>query len=360
MKIIIITRSMWAGGAERVIAEIVTYLSRNNFEAKIITIDDDIVQYEIPDNVELIAIGKQSNFKLTDKFCRYYKTRKIIKKEKPELVLSMPEDIGIYVIPALYGTKVPVVVSERNNPKVMPWKKSTRLLRKLVYPFVDGIIFQTHEASDFFSDRIRSKSIVLPNPINSKSFPERWCGERRKIIVGAGRLDKQKNFKLLIDAFLRVNRIHSDYKLIIYGEGKERQNLTNYAESVLPEGSYLFPGRSSDLIYEMYQASIFVLSSDFEGMPNVLIEAMSIGLPVVSTDCPAGGPRELIANNKNGILVPVGDEVALSDAIIKVISNLDFAKFIGENAISIKNEYDVEVVGKMWLDYLISKIHLKK
>jgi glycosyltransferase involved in cell wall biosynthesis len=352
MKIAFITRSMWAGGAERVIAELVKYMTQKNIECEIFTLDKEKVLYTIPDNVKMHAIGEISPIKSIDKLLRYKELRRLLKSSKPDIVLALPEDIGIYVIPAMIGTGIPVVVSERNNPWVMPWKKETRLLRKLFYPLASGYIFQTRLAASFFSKKIQKKGIVLPNPLDLSRVPEPFEGVRRKEIVGAGRLDKQKNFPLLIRAFAEFYKTHPEYKLTIYGEGKLLEDLKDLAKSVLPSGVFSFPGRKTDLLDHIRESSIFILSSDYEGMPNVVIEAMAMGVPVISTDCPSGGPAELIDNGVNGLLVPVGDLKAMSEAMSMVAESQSLAKRLGGNALNVRDRFNASIVVENWMEYL--------
>lgn len=352
MKISIVTRHMKAGGAERVIAELVQYMVKKDIECNIITIDDKEIFYELPPQVQVHPIGKQSNNHFLDKILRYKKVRKYLLSFKPDIVLSLPEEIGIYVIPTLIGTRIPIVVSERNNPWVMPWKRETRLMRKIFYPFADGFIFQTQLAASFFSENIRRKSVVLPNPLDQGRIPEAFRGERKKEIVGAGRLEPQKNFSLLIKAFAKFYNTHQDYKLVIYGDGTLRSQLESLAHSLLPEKAFSFPGRTKQLLEKIKDASMFVLSSDFEGMPNVLIEAMAVGLPVIATNCPSGGPAELIKHGKNGLLVPVNDVDAMATAMGKIADDESFARVLGKNAEKIKCKLDSEIVSEKWLDFL--------
>ncbi|MDF2943525.1 MAG: hypothetical protein K0S01_2383 [Herbinix sp.] len=352
MNIVFVTRSMLSGGAERIIAELTKYMVKKSIECKIITLDKEKVFYHLPEQVEIHAIGEMSPNRYLDKWIRYKELRRYVKQLKPDLVLSLPEDIGIFVIPALLGTKIPVVVSERNNPWDMPWKKGTRLMRRLFYPFASGFIFQTEQAASFFSTRVRKRGIVLPNPLDLERVGKPWEGARRKEIVGAGRLEQQKNFPLLIKAFARFYESHPDYSLCIYGEGSLREELNNLAMSLLPPETYHLPGRTTELLEHMRGAAMFVLSSDYEGMPNVVIEAMAMGMPVISTDCPSGGSAFLIDNEKNGLLVPVGDEVALSKAMDRVAQSNEFAVEIGKNAQQIKHKLDSEVVAEKWREYL--------
>ena len=350
-KITIVTRSMYAGGAERVIAQLANYFSRRKYVCKIITIDDEKVLYELDEQIELIPIGEKSGNKLVDKILRYKKLRKLVVSDSPDLVLSMPEDIGIYVILALLGTKIPVYVSERNNPWVMTDVKITRILRKLMYPFAKGVIFQTEMAKSFFSKSIQKKGIVLGNPVDDSRIPEPFEGERDKVIVAAGRLDKQKNFPLLIKAFSKETSKHPEYRLVIFGEGKLRIELEELIASLKLQDKVSLPGRKNDLLMQMRNAAMFVLSSDYEGLPNVLIEAMCMGMPVISTDCPSGGPKQLIENGKNGILVSVDSEEELAEAMDKLM-DVSYANQLGKEAFKLREKITSKQIFEEWEDFL--------
>jgi glycosyltransferase involved in cell wall biosynthesis len=351
-KLIIVTRNMKAGGAERVISQLTNRFSEIGIQCTIVTIENEEVFYHIKSAVKVHAIGKKSNNSYIDKILKYREVRRYVKNKKPDIVLALPEEIGIFVIPALLNTNIPVVVSERSNPWVMPWKKATRLMRKLFYPLASGFIFQTEQAASFFSPKIRKKSVILPNPLDLSLIPKPWEGERRKEIIGAGRLVKEKNLPLLINAFAKFYDSHQDYVLIIYGEGSLKAELMSLAESVLPQNAYCFPGRVPDLLERMRGAAMFVLSSDFEGMPNVVIEAMAMGIPVISTNCPSGGPAELIEDGKNGLLVPVGDTISLCMAMHKIAKSKELAYELSKNALEIKNRLDSIVVAEKWREYL--------
>ena len=348
----VITRNMKAGGAERVISHLLKYANTKNVKISLILIDKAEIQYDLSDKCQIYDIGKLGSKSLTDKYLRYKKVRKLVKKVNPDLVLSMPEDIGIYVILALLGTKYPVVISERNNPWVMPNKKISRVLRKLMYPFATGFIFQTKQAQSFFSRKIQSKGIVLPNPVDVSMLPAPYQGEREKIIVGAGRLEPQKNFSLLIDSFAEFYKSHSDYRLVIYGEGRLKEELMAHAKGKLPTTAFEFAGRVSDLPERLNKATAFVLSSDFEGMPNVLIEAMACGVPSISTDCPSGGSAELIEDGVNGILVPVGGREQLTNSLHLLVDKAETREKISCNAIKVRETLNAEVIVEKWFDYI--------
>lgn len=349
MHIAIVTRNMGAGGAERVIAQLLNEWAEQGITCSLICLEHVEPFYKLSDKVNYYNVPFQSHNRALNKIGKYISLRNLVCKIRPDVVLSMPEEIGIYVIPALIGTKIPVVVSERNNPWVMPYKKITRVIRKIVYPFANGFIFQTECAASFFSKKIRAKGIVLKNPLDLERIPKPYIGSRRKTIVAAGRFEKQKNFTLLIDAFAKICSMHNDYKLIIYGDGTLRNALTIYASQVLPAGSYEFPGKTTDLLTKINNAGAFVLSSDYEGIPNVLIEALAMGVPCISTDCPSGGPRELISDGKNGLLVPINDVDLLADRLERVISK---EIILTPNPDEIKKSLDSRNLSRKWYNYL--------
>jgi len=353
--ICIITKNMMSGGAERVISHLLSYCeAKKNLILTLILIDDKPRHYSIPLSVNIITIGKKSDNPVIDKFKRYSTVRKLIIKLSPDIVLSMPEEIGIYAILSIVGTKIPVVVSERNDPRVMPNKTVTRILRYISYIFASGFIFQTNHAASFFSKRIQEKGIVIPNPLDEKRLPIPYSGIRKKIIVGAGRLNQQKNFSLLISAFaVFFNKGHRDYRLIIYGEGPCRDKLLNDVTKYgLPPEAVELPGRVENFPDRVNGASIFVLSSDFEGMPNVLIEAMACGVPSISTDCPAGGSKYLITQGINGILVPIRDRNGLVDAMLEIVNNPEFSACLSGESVKIRERLNSEIICSKWLEYL--------
>ena len=317
-KIDIITKAMTSGGAERVIAQLVNYFTEKDISCRIITTEKGEVMYPLHEKVDVVAIGKKSDNKAIDRILRYKEIRNIVQANKPDVVLTMPEDTGIYAILALIGTGIPVYVSERNNPWVMPDVKITRLLRKVAYPFAKGIIFQTQMAKSFFPKYIQKKGVVLQNPVDATRIPKPYMGERKKVFAAVGRLEKQKNFLLLINAFAKFCENVDGYELVIYGEGKEREKLENLVKNLHLVGRVQLPGRNFDVLNKIIDSAAFILSSDYEGMPNALIEAMCMGMPVISTDCPSGGPHELINNEVNGLLIPVNSEESLVSAMFKI------------------------------------------
>ena len=186
--------------------------------------------------------------------------------------------------------------------------------------------------------------MILPNAVNESFFREKYYGERRDI-VSVGRLSNQKNFELLISSFNRIKDQITD-NLIIYGEGPNRTALEKMINQFGISDRVKLPGLVSNVPELIQASSVFVLPSNYEGLPNALMEAMALGVPCVSTDCPCGGPRMLISNKINGLLVPIKDEYALSCAILDAING----KYpsLGDEAYSSMLNYKPDIVFGKW------------
>lgn len=345
---------MTSGGAERVIAQLANYFTEQNIDCRIITTENQEVMYSLNEKVDVLSIGRKSNNKVIDRILRYKKIRSVVQENKPDVVLTMPEDTGIYAILALIGTGIPVYVSERNNPWVMPNVKITRILRKVAYPFAKGIIFQTQMAKSFFPEYIQKKGFVLQNPVDSSRIPNPYIGKRKKVFAAVGRLEPQKNFPMLIKAFSEFHKEEKDYKLVIYGEGRERSNIENLIKELHLENFVSLPGRNKDVLNCINDCAAFILSSDYEGMPNALIEAMCMGMPVISTDCPSGGPKEIIENEKNGLLIPVNDAQRMVQAMFNIIED-DRSCLLGQNAYKTGKHLMDASIFTDWMNALIKE-----
>lgn len=240
------------------------------------------------------------------------------------------------------------IISERNDPKrnQLSWK--SRLFIKLFYWKADLFVFQTQEAQAFYAGSIQARSKVIHNPV-IWGLPERK-GPLKKEIVAVGRLEEQKDHRMLIKGFSKVVQKYPEYSLKIYGSGSCEKELKRFVRELKLEGHIFFEGFSNRVHERIKSAELFIMTSQYEGMPNALMEAMAMGFPVISTDCPCGGPRELICNGENGILIPVGDEIALTEKILFLIENRDIADRIGENAKKIRETHSVSKIAEQWKD----------
>ncbi|MDP3447315.1 MAG: glycosyltransferase [Eubacteriales bacterium] len=351
-KLMIVTHKMSGGGCERVIAQLLNCFARDGIECKLVTECGVPSFYDLPESVEQVYLTFDQTLPARKIPKAYRKLRKLVKQERPDVVLALPEKVNVWTVLYLLGTGVPVVVSERNDPHRHPESKIKRVLRRLVYPFAKGFIFQTKDAAKYFPYAIRRRGIVLDNPLDTSRIPARFEGERKPTVVAAGRLHTQKNFDLLVRAFARFYKTHHTYSLVIYGEGPEKERLQKTASSLGIAAAVELAGQSKTLLEDINDSGMFVLSSDYEGMPNVLIEAMACGLSCIATDCPIGGVRSLLTSGENGLLIPVGDEDALYEAMCKLADDESYALWLGQRAAGIRNRLDETLVAQKWRQYL--------
>ena len=282
-----------------------------------------------------------------------FKLSSIIRARKPDILLSMGVPLCLYTVPACLLTKTKHIISERNDPAHFAGKTIVKIFSRLAMRTANGFVFQTKDAQDYYGGRIAKKSVVIPNPLfNLKNMPAQpFEGDRNKTVVSVGRLNKQKNQKMLIEAFAQLSGEFGDYSLTIWGEGPERANLEELIKELNMQDRIFLPGASDNVLEEIYDEGIFVLSSDFEGMPNALMEAMALGLPCISTDCPCGGPKDLIKNGENGILVPVGNVNHLATAMKELISDNKKAREMEKKAIEIRQYYDTNTTCSKWIAF---------
>lgn len=356
LKIAICIPSLGSGGAERVTSILANKLVEHGYDVSIVMLTCLRCVYQLSDKVKIQSLDcdGDSDMPFIKRFViRLKKIRGAIKAISPDVVISFMSETNIDVCLALSGIKIPVIVSERNDPAVDPSSKIKQLMRKIAYLKPRGFVFQTPDAKSYFSKRIQKKSEIILNPLLG-TLPESHQGEREKRIVAVGRLNKQKNFPMLIDAFSKFATVHPEYVLEIYGEGLLEEKIKNYITDKNLDGKVLLKGFCSDVHERINSAAMFVMSSDFEGMPNALLEAMAVGLPCISTDCPCGGPRMLIENGENGLLVPIGDSAKLTEAMTYMAENPDVAKCMAHKATLVKERADVNAITEKWIEMIKS------
>ncbi len=198
-----------------------------------------------------------------------------------------------------------------------------------------------------FPPHIRNKGVVIPNPLR-EGLPDVWSGERERKIAVVGRLEPQKNHAMLIRAFAGFVKKFPEYELCIFGKGGLEQELKHMAKDLGIGEKVSFPGFRKNVLEIIRSYRMFVLSSDYEGIPNSLMEAMALGIPCIATDCPIGGPGLCIKDGENGILIPVGAYRELQTAMEKIAGNESLAKELGKNAEEIRKRFSVEEVGRAW------------
>lgn len=342
--------SMGSGGAEKVISSLANEMV-NRINVYIIGVADMNKPhsfYHLDDKVRYLTLPNNGG-KRINPVKRIYVLKKMLKKINPDIVISFLPNANIYTWLSLLFTKIPHVTSERNNPYLNPKGKIVRLLKKLSFIFSNGSVFQTKDAMDYYPTRVKNRSVIIKNPIVVNQSLEPCL--RNKTVLAVGRLTEQKNYKCLIDAFSLFNaEKNEEYTLKIYGDGNLKKELMGYCFEMDIADKVMFMGNDQNWHEKEYEDAMYVLSSDYEGMPNSLAEAMAIGIPSISTDCPIGGSRELIENGVNGYLVPVNNPKALAKTMVR-LSNEDSSRFYNSTR-NLVRDYSIETITAKWVEYI--------
>lgn len=353
MKIMFNTSSMGKGGAERVISVLANELIKEN-EISILLNTTKDKAYELDKRIKLLETDKKEiSIALIRNLKRLYVSGKLIKEENPDIIVSFLPMPSYRILLLRKIIKKPIIICDRNDPKREYKSFINNLLMKKLYKKADGFVFQTKEQKEFFNKEIQSKSIIIYNPIKTEFLSKDENILKEDTIINVGRLVEQKNQKMLIEAFAKLPNKYKNYKLKIFGTGPLEKELTEQIQKLNLQERIQLCGVCDDIKTELEKAKIFVLSSDYEGMPNALIEAMAVGLPVISTDCPCGGPRELIDDEKNGLLIKVNDIEGLERRIEDLIENQEKAITIGKKAEEIKDRLNLANIVEQWQSYIM-------
>ncbi len=355
-KIALFISSLQKGGSERVMVNLAEYFLESGYQVTLVTQRKAEDEYPISEGImrvfsEITEEETTAN-RLTNFVRRFQKLREVWKTEQPDLILSFIGKNNVMALLTSRFLSIPVVVSVRGEPREEYYSRALRFAAKSVFRFADGIVMQTEESRQFFPASMQDKIIIQKNSLNPTFIRPRYEGLRDKTIVAVGRVDSNKNHELLIRSFAELAEEFPEYRLLIYGNGERREALQKLAEELCLQNRIELPGSVSQVADTIEKAEIFVLTSDSEGMPNTLIEAMSLGLACISTDCPSGGPQELIVSGENGILVPIRDKSALTTSLRNLMESPETREYLGKNAAKIQKEFSPEKINASWKSYL--------
>jgi glycosyltransferase involved in cell wall biosynthesis len=356
----LIISSLSCGGAEKVMSLMANYWSAQGWEIYLITFDDGSVSphYHLDSDVIHIKLATAANSKnfcegLKNNIKRINVLRKEIKQIKPHLVISFLAETNVISLIALMWKRIPIIVSERNDPFHSSIGVIWNILRAIFYLSADAIVVQTKSFKNYFHERMHSKIHVIPNPVVAPVYNKISNGKARiekSVILSVGKLERQKGFDLLIKAFSRLHKKYPHWIIIIIGEGKLRAKLEDLRNSLGLKNKIIFQGRvyNPEPYYE--QATIFILPSRYEGFSNALCEAMTFGKAVIATNCP--GNMDIIRNMKNGLLVQRENITALTEAMDSLMSMPEQRKIISSQAHEIADQFGIEKIMNQWSELL--------
>lgn len=306
--------------------------------------------------LDVLALSAHIGQAISDNVRRIILLRRALRRAQPDVVISFLDTTNVLTLMASWGLRIPVIVSERNDPCQNSIGSAWCRLRSLLYRHAEAVVVQTCAIRDWAMRLPGIKAIhVIPNPVNplwNRSEQVSRCHGSAHIIAAMGRLVRQKGFDILIEAFGRCAAKHPDWSLVILGEGPQRASLETLAADLGIADRVHLVGQVREPAAILKGADLFVLSSRYEGFPNALVEAMACQLPVVSTDCSGGGPRDIIRDEVDGILVPPKDVTALASAMDRLMVDDEQRQRLGRRAGEVVERFSINTVMKLWDDLL--------
>lgn len=375
MKITFVTATLTSGGSERVMSIVANKMQERGYEVEIVCLNDQIVFYPINEGIKITHVEVESGTKSLPKKLWWF--RRYIKQTQPDVVIAFMVSVYTVTLLSLMGVDIPVISSVRNDPAYSNLRK--KITRKLLLPQSAHVVVQTQQIKQFFNKNIQKMTTVIYNPVNEKVFEASYDDdnvednenlklkvkvgrlkvkeERLNRIISVGRLYPQKDQKMMIEAFAKVSERFPEWKLVIFGEGPERESLESLVERLKVKDKVSLPGRSESIIDELKKSKIFCLSSIYEGMSNALVEAICVGLPIVTTR--VSGTEELIENGVNGFVVNVGDKDSMAKALIKIIEDETLQNQFAEKNKAQAIKFETNTIVDQWEDLVNSVVRLK-
>lgn len=358
MKIVLIIGTLRSGGAERILSAMANHWSVMGHEVTLMTHDACVRDsYTLDPNInrtglDLTGPTQSPLHTLGQRLRKITLPRSIIRTLGPDVVISFTYMTNCETVMALTATGIPIIISERNNPVAQRIPIFWRIMRMLLYPRSWAVVMQTEKAAGWARRYVGKDRVhVIPNFVEPPVAHPGPCPIElpctRYLVSAAGRLTHQKGFDLLIEAFARAARGRSDWGLVILGEGEDRGRLHDLVSRLSIQDRVILPGRIGTIEPVLRRSDIFVLSSRYEGFPNVLLEAMAMGLPVISTDCPYG-PSDIIRHGHDGMLVPNQDTQALAAALGALMDDDEERRRLASRSASVLDRFGKESVMHMW------------
>lgn len=355
MRILFTIGNLDAGGAEKVVATLANAFVKQGHNVGVLFVSSSNKDsfYKLNDKVEIIPLLEEGKKLSIGKKTKLLANK--IKDFKPDVVSAFLNYVIFYTYYALKKIRksnIKFIVSERNNPRAVPESFLLRKLRNHIFKKADGCVFQTEEAKAYFKG-IKNSS-VISNPVflttdNKFDYLNR---ERNQTILMVGSDKPEKNRTMAFKAFAQFSKEHPNHKLVIVGASSNEKEMALLKELNISE-NVIFAGKSNDW-HEKYSSSeMFILTSDFEGMPNALLEACVLQIPCVSTNCPCG-PKDILENGEKGILVNVGDYQELSNQMKKLADSKDLRNKLSDKNKETGLKYSPELISNKWIDFIKS------
>ena len=340
MKISFVTSTLHSGGSERVMALLANSLSERGYDVEIVCINKHLVFYPIHEDVCIFfvedVVGKS-----------YLKKTKWLRKhiitEKPDVVIAFMLEVYCMTLFALIGVDVPVISSERIDPHF--FGKAKGFMRWVLLRRTTHLVVQTQQIESFYSEALQKRTTIIPNPVTDKVFNLKPAKKQDRLIA-VGRLAYQKNYPMMFEAFKMLMNEFPSYSLVIYGDGPQREELESLIASSKLQERVLLAGKTEKIIEEMNNSRVFLMTSDYEGMSNAMLEALCVGLPIITTD--VSGAKDLVEDGVNGFVTKPRDVGEFTEAIRKVLADKELMKRMEVNNKNKAKVYQKDHIVDQW------------
>lgn len=363
MNFLFFIHSLSSGGAERVTATLANYWASTEHLVTIVTIaNGDSDFYKLDPRINRISLEMATDSRgslraVVNNLHRTWALCRVLRASKPDIAIAMMPTANVTLAIAGRIAGIPTIGSERTYPPAMPLGRFWETARRRIYPLLSGLVAQTTDSASWLKAHIQNKRVVvIPNPI---SFPIshqspvispqkiRATLSGKHVLLAMGRLGEEKRFDRLLSAFAQVAPKHPDWSMVVLGDGPMRVSLSAQVAQLRMGGRVAFPGSAGNVGDWYAESDAYVLTSRFEGFPNTLLEALCYGMPSLAVDCMTG-PRELIEQEINGLLVPQDDQDALIDGLDRLMGDKDLRERLAKRAVQARETYAVPQIADQW------------
>ena len=353
MRIVFVTSTLHAGGSERVMALLANALSERQHHVEIVCLNQHLVFYPLRDDVEVLFARDEAHSNFIGSKLRWM--RGYIKRKQPDVVIAFMLEVYCATLCALMGLQVPVITSDRISPSFFDYYK--RYMRWMLLRLCSHHVVQTQQVLSSCPKSVKKRTTIIPNPVTNEVFREMDV-EKGNVIIAVGRLAPQKNYPMMFSAFATIAKEFPDWKLVVWGEGPLRSSLELLVKSLQLDGRVLLPGRTEHVIDELRKSKVFCMASNYEGMSNAMLEAVCVGLPVLTTD--VSGASDMIRNGEDGFICKVGDEKGFASCLKQLISDETMMRQMGMRNRQKADRFKEEVIVDQWEQVILRVLGKKE
>ena len=351
MRILLIINEIKCSGVSKIVCWLANSLSERGNDVYLYSFMGEEDFYSVNNDVNRMKEKISSSNRLVRTIKLISRLKKIYKDNKIDVSVAFSPITSLAVIISCFGKRTKSVVAERNDPYLD--KSSVADFCRKMYKYADGAVFQSKGAANYFPVSLRNRSAIICNPVNLCENIREFSS-RDNVIVHISRLDiHQKRQDILLEAYKSIIEAFPHYRLKIYGEGDDRNKLEDLSNELCISDVVEFCGKTNNTYAALNNSKLFLFTSDFEGMPNVLLEAIASGTPVVTTDYSPGGADDLITENCCGYVAKRGDSESIVNCVSRLLNNEEVLKTYSNNAIIASKKYSPDKISDLWASYLL-------